>query len=189
MDSILHLSRTLQPGLKEDLGWRRGNKQTKKKSTSNRLKTKILPAISVNKGCCGRQASTLQPRQEPCRNSGRRQRSFPLPSPSSSQLLQPRWQSTLEPHDGKTRGISPRELRYTWKEWFPWAQTLALSLTYKQKGAKFLNLWWCLVFFKQEYFFKAPSTWFCCRNSHISWLPSFLLEAAPQCYLTCSLPG
>ena len=73
---------------------------------SNEMRTKILPTVSVNKGCCSHQAVTLQPPGgEPCGNSEWRQADCPRQSPSSSQCC------SHPPDTCTLRGFRMREHR------------------------------------------------------------------------------
>ena len=68
--------------------------------------SKMLPAISVNKGCCSHQATTVCPDGEPWEKSGWRQMGCPVPSPEP---LQPTPELYPEgTQDGKEQDTRPR---------------------------------------------------------------------------------
>ena len=61
----------------------------------------------------------------------------------------------------------PRQLRYTWKEWSHWAQTLASPHT--EKNTKFLNLRYLVFFNSQKYFWYSDYLPLV-ANFDITWL-------------------
>ena len=61
----------------------------------------------------------------------------------------------------------PRQLRYTWKEWFHWTQTPASP--HIEKNTKFLNLRY-LVFFNSQKYFCYSDYLPLVANFYITWL-------------------
>ena len=133
---------------------------------------KILPAISVNKGCCGHQAITLQQlwqwalrelrTETECLPSNHRLRSHPLTVTlrrlrmrKKNKILAPDGWCTYQRNDFSELRllhlfIHRRVLNsLTWDPWF--------SLL----NSNFLMFW-------------VPGL--CCKNSYISWLPTLPLQ-------------
>ena len=116
-------------------------------------KNKVLPAISVNKGCCSRQAITLQSHKgEPWGHSdGNR-----MPVIELSVTEPPPMVYLEETQDEQAQNARPRWLKFIWKELFQWVLTFSSSPT--QKSSKFINLRY-FVFFNWWWSFDVLTTW------------------------------
>ena len=132
----------------------------------------MLPAISVNIGCCSHHVITLQlPQMWPLREL-RIETGCP---PSSHQPLQP--PPTVHPEetqDGKTQDSGPRELRCISKEWFQWAH---LPIHRKALNSLTWDVSFSLI---NSNLLKFPIPGLCCNNSYIILAPPWPLWSRPS---------
>ena len=124
-----------------------------------RLWTKILPAISVNKECCGHQATTLHPpKGEPWGNSGRQQDATATATHESA-LWDLRWEGTAywpQTSEACSKGT---------------ALTLHPSIHRKALNSLTVDTWSFIN--SILLMFQLPGLY--CKISYICWLPSLTL--------------
>ena len=150
----------------------------------------ILPAISVNKGCCSYQAIILKPRWQSSLRDLRIEKDAHYLS--SGQLLQPPPPvHPEETQDEKAQDTGLWELSCRWKEWFQWAKTLA-SFNIK-RSAKFLEIiQFSLINSHLRYsdclVFVAKIPMYPCSSSSTASSEQSLSAIYPS-YLRCYVPG
>ena len=137
---------------------------------------KVLPAKSVNKGCCSLQANTLQP---PHIWALREFRLEPGCLPSSHQTLKPhpKEASWRDSRWERTRHWPKRaEVHSNFRE----PRLLHLSIYRKVLNSLTWDIWFSLINSNRLMFQLSG---LCFKNSYISWLLPCLFRAIPYNYL------
>ena len=147
----------------------------------------MLPAISLNKGCCSHQAITLQP---PWSWALRKLRieTRCLPSSSTSLLLPPHpWlctQRRLRMREHKI--LTPESWGAYQRNDFSELRLFHLPIHKKALNSLTWNIWLSLI---NNNLLKFWLPGLCCKHSCISWPPLYFLGAVPQSYLRFCVPG
>ena len=96
--------------------------------------TKNVTATSVNNGCCNHHIIGISGWKQ------KRPAIYQSTAAATLQMVHPD-----ETQDERTQATGPRDLSWTSKEWFQWAQTLHLSIQRKALIPLTWNAWFSLI--------------------------------------------